>query len=149
MTLIRRDIPIVPFYDPLVHTAKAYPMRARVVGADNETIHADAWGRIKVQFLFSRAQDNSHSGGAGSSGSDSDSAWVDVLTPWAGDGEASYGARFLPRVGDRISITDQEDSVQYALDVVGVWFDDNYGDDHIEVVVQCDVAGQTSVATDH
>lgn len=104
MTLIRRDIPIVPFYDPLIHTAKAAPMRARVVGQSGETIHTDSWGRIKVRFLFSRPQDNTHSGGAGSSGTDSDSAWVDVLTPWAGDGESSYGARFLPRAGELVAI---------------------------------------------
>lgn len=104
MTLIRRDIPIVPFYDPLIHVAKAAPMRARVVGTQGEQIHVDAWGRIKVQFLFSRPQDNTHSGGAGSSGTDSDSAWVDVLTPWAGGDEASYGMRFLPRAGELVAI---------------------------------------------
>ncbi len=104
MTLVQRDVAIMPFYDPQLHTVKAPPMRARVVGAEGETIHVDAWGRIKVQFLFSRGQDNSHSGGAGSSGTDSDSAWVDVLTPWAGDGESSYGARFLPRAGEMVII---------------------------------------------
>ncbi len=104
MTLIRRDIPIVPFYDPLIHVAKAAPMRARVVGTQGEQIHVDAWGRIKVQFLFSRPQDNTHSGGAGSSGTDSDSAWLDVLTPWAGGDEASYGMRFLPRAGELVAI---------------------------------------------
>ncbi len=30
-----------------------------------------------------------------------DSAWVDVLTPWAGEG---YGARFLPRIGEIVVI---------------------------------------------
>lgn len=104
MTLVDRDVAIVPFYDPQLHVAKAHPMRARVVSANGDTIHVDAWGRIKVQFLFSRAEDNAHSGGAGSSESDSDSAWVDVLTPWAGDGEASYGARFLPRVGEMVVV---------------------------------------------
>ncbi len=104
MTLIRRDIPVVPFYDPLLHTAKAAPMRARVVGAHGEQVHVDAWGRIKIQFLFSRPQDNIHSGGAGSSGTDSDSAWVDVLTPWAGDGASSYGTRFLPRAGELVAV---------------------------------------------
>ena len=104
MTLISRDVAIVPFYDPQLHVAKAHPMRARVVSANGDTIHVDAWGRIKVQFLFSRAEDNAHSGGAGSNGSDSDSAWVDVLTPWAGDGESSYGTRFLPRVGEMVVV---------------------------------------------
>ena len=80
------------------------PIRARVVGRQGEQVHLDAWGRIKIQFLFSRPQDNTHSGGAGSSGTDSDSAWVDVLTPWAGDGASSYGARFLPRAGELVAI---------------------------------------------
>ncbi len=106
MTLIRRDVPIVPFYDPLLHVAKAHPMRARVVTAENETMHVDAWGRIKVRFLFTRPDDHQHSGGAGSSDTDSDSAWVDVLTPWAGDGSngSNYGVRFLPRAGELVVI---------------------------------------------
>lgn len=79
MTLVDRDVAIVPFYDPQLHCPKATPMRARVVSANGDTIHVDAWGRIKVQFLFSRAEDNVHSGGAGSSETISDSAWVDVL----------------------------------------------------------------------
>ncbi|WP_374974294.1 DUF2345 domain-containing protein, partial [Acinetobacter venetianus] len=32
---------------------------------------------------------------------DTDSAWVDVLTPWAGEG---YGARFLPRIDEIVVI---------------------------------------------
>lgn len=104
LTLVQRDVAIVPFYDPQRHTAKAQPMRARVVGADGETVHVDAWGRVKVQFLFSRPEDNTHSGGAGSSSTDSDSAWIDVLTPWAGADEASYGTRFLPRVGEMVVV---------------------------------------------
>ncbi|MDH2597512.1 DUF2345 domain-containing protein, partial [Acinetobacter baumannii] len=53
------------------------------------------------RFLFTRADDHSHDGGAGSNDNDTDSAWVDVLTPWAG---AGYGARFLPRVGEIVVI---------------------------------------------
>ncbi|MDA3440876.1 DUF2345 domain-containing protein, partial [Acinetobacter bereziniae] len=45
--------------------------------------------------------DHSHDGGAGSNDNDTDSAWVDVLTPWAGEG---YGARFLPRIGEIVVI---------------------------------------------
>jgi type VI secretion system secreted protein VgrG len=58
-------------------------------------------GRIKVRFLFTRSEDNTHDGGAGSNDNDTDSAWVDVLTPWAGEG---YGARFLPRIGEIVVI---------------------------------------------
>ncbi len=105
LTLIQRDVPIVPFYDPLLHAAKASPMRARVVGSNSENIHVDAWGRIKVRFLFTRADDHAHSGGAGSSDTDTDSAWVHVLTPWAGDNnDSNYGVRFLPRVGELVVI---------------------------------------------
>ncbi|MBU3097579.1 DUF2345 domain-containing protein, partial [Acinetobacter baumannii] len=71
------------------------------VGLEGESIHVDQWGRIKVRFLFTRADDHSHDGGAGSNDNDTDSAWVDVLTPWAG---AGYGARFLPRVGEIVVI---------------------------------------------
>lgn len=99
--IVRRNIAIVPEYDPMFHRPAAYPQRAKVVGPEGESIHVDAWGRIKVRFTFTRADDHGHDGGAGSNDNDSDSAWVDVLTPWAGDG---YGARFHPRVGEIVVI---------------------------------------------
>ncbi|NUF45310.1 DUF2345 domain-containing protein [Acinetobacter pittii] len=101
LILSRRNIKAVPEYNPLEHRPAAYPQRARVVGLEGESIHVDQWGRIKVRFLFTRADDHSHDGGAGSNDNDTDSAWVDVLTPWAG---AGYGARFLPRVGEIVVI---------------------------------------------
>jgi len=101
LTLIRRNITIVPEYNPLQHRPIASPQRAIVVGPSGEEIHVDEWGRIKVRFLFTRNEDNTHDGGAGSNDNDTDSAWVDVLTPWAGEG---YGARFLPRIGEVVVI---------------------------------------------
>ncbi|MND61997.1 Phage-related baseplate assembly protein [compost metagenome] len=101
LNVVRRNIKVVPEYRPLEHRPAAYPQRARVVGLEGESIHVDQWGRIKVRFLFTRADDHSHDGGAGSNDNDTDSAWVDVLTPWAG---AGYGARFLPRVGEIVVI---------------------------------------------
>ncbi|MCH2072649.1 type VI secretion system Vgr family protein [Acinetobacter pittii] len=101
LNVVRRNIQAVPEYNPLEHRPAAYPQRARVVGLEGESIHVDQWGRIKVRFLFTRADDHSHDGGAGSNDNDTDSAWVDVLTPWAG---AGYGARFLPRVGEIVVI---------------------------------------------
>ncbi len=101
LTLIRRQIKIIPEYDPLQHRPIAYPQRAKVVGPEGETIYVDEWGRIKVRFLFTRSDDHGHDGGAGSNDNDTDSAWVDVLTPWAGEG---YGARFLPRIGEVVVI---------------------------------------------
>jgi len=101
LNVVRRNIKAVPEYNPLEHRPAVYPQRAKVVGLEGESIHVDQWGRIKVRFLFTRADDHSHDGGAGSNDNDTDSAWVDVLTPWAG---AGYGARFLPRVGEIVVI---------------------------------------------
>ena len=101
LVLQRRNIATVPEYNPLTQRPTAHPMRAKVVGLSGEEIHVDEWGRIKVRFLFTRNEDNTHDGGAGSNDNDSDSAWVDVLTPWAGEG---YGARFLPRVNEIVVI---------------------------------------------
>ncbi|MEG8239598.1 MULTISPECIES: type VI secretion system Vgr family protein [Acinetobacter] len=101
LNVVRRNVKAVPEYNPLEHRPVAYPQRAKVVGLEGESIHVDQWGRIKVRFLFTRADDHSHDGGAGSNDNDTDSAWVDVLTPWAG---AGYGARFLPRVGEIVVI---------------------------------------------
>ena len=101
LVLQRRNITVVPEYNPLTQRPAVHPMRARVVGPSGEEIHVDEWGRIKVRFLFTRNEDHSHDGGAGSNDNDTDSAWVDVLTPWAGEG---YGARFLPRIGEIVVI---------------------------------------------
>ena len=101
LILQRRNISLVPEYDPLQHRPATHPQRAKVVGPSGEEIHVDEWGRIKVRFLFTRVDDHSHDGGAGANDNDTDSAWVDVLTPWAGEG---YGARFLPRIGEIVVI---------------------------------------------
>ena len=98
--VVRRNIDLVPEYDPLKNRPVAHVQRAKVT-TDGEEIHVDEWGRIKVRFLFTRSDDHSHDGGAGSNDNDTDSAWVDVLTPWAGEG---YGARFLPRKDEIVVI---------------------------------------------
>lgn len=100
LTVVRRSIEIVPEYDPLKHRPVAHVQRA-IVSTNGEEIYVDAWGRIKVRFLFTRTTDHRHDGGAGSNDNDTDSAWVDVLTPWAGEG---YGARFLPRKDEIVVI---------------------------------------------
>lgn len=101
LTLQRRNIAVLPEYDPLKHRPTTHTQRARVVGPQGEEIYVDAWGRIKVRFLFSRPEDHQHDAGAGANDNDTDSAWVDVLTPWAGE---TYGARFLPRIGEIVVI---------------------------------------------
>ena len=99
--VVRREVKIVPEYQAWIHRPIAYPLRAKVVGPEGEEIYVDAWGRIKVRFMFTRSDDHAHDGGAGANDNDTDSAWVDVLTPWAGEG---YGARFHPRVGEIVVI---------------------------------------------
>ncbi|WP_338560434.1 type VI secretion system Vgr family protein [Acinetobacter sp. KS-LM10] len=99
--IIRRKVAVVPEYDPLKHRPNAYPQRAKVVGPEGETIYVDQWGRIKVRFVFTRTDDHGHDGGAGANDNDTDSAWVDVLTSWAGEG---YGSRFHPRIGEIVVI---------------------------------------------
>jgi len=101
LVLQRRNIPLVPEYQPLLHRPPACPQRAKVVGPESEDIYVDEWGRIKIRFLFTRPDDHTYDNGAGTNDSDTDSAWVDVLTPWAGEG---YGVRFLPRIGEIVVI---------------------------------------------
>ncbi len=101
LILQRRNIAIVPEFNPLSHRPATHPQRAKVVGPAGEEIYVDEWGRIKVRFLFTRNDDHGHDGGAGTNNNDTDSAWVDVLTPWAGEG---YGARFLPRIGEIVVV---------------------------------------------
>ncbi|GAA5565532.1 hypothetical protein Asch03_03072 [Acinetobacter schindleri] len=101
LILQRRHIPTTPAYNPQTHSPATHPQRAKVVGPEGEEIYVDEWGRIKVRFLFTRNDDHSHDGGAGTNNNDTDSAWIDVLTPWAGEG---YGARFLPRIGEIVVI---------------------------------------------
>ncbi|OCZ52661.1 type VI secretion system Vgr family protein [Acinetobacter seifertii] len=101
LILQRRHIPTTPAYNPQTHSPAIHPQRAKVVGPEGEEIYVDEWGRIKVRFLFTRSDDHSHDGGAGTNNNDTDSAWIDVLTPWAGEG---YGARFLPRIGEIVVI---------------------------------------------
>ncbi|MDV7569965.1 type VI secretion system Vgr family protein [Acinetobacter baumannii] len=101
LILQRRHIPTTPAYNPQTHSPVAHPQRAKVVGPEGEEVYVDEWGRIKVRFLFTRSDDHSHDGGAGTNNNDTDSAWIDVLTPWAGEG---YGARFLPRIGEIVVI---------------------------------------------
>ncbi|MDI7717724.1 type VI secretion system Vgr family protein [Acinetobacter baumannii] len=101
LILQRRHIPTTPAYNPQIHSPVTHPQRAKVVGSEGEEIYVDEWGRIKVRFLFTRSDDHSHDGGAGTNNNGTDSAWIDVLTPWAGEG---YGARFLPRIGEIVVI---------------------------------------------
>jgi type VI secretion system secreted protein VgrG len=100
-TCVRRGIPIVPPYDPRVDLPRTEPLTAIVVGPENDEIHCDEFGRIKVRFLGCRPEDHEHAHGAGASDSDRDSAWLRPATAWAGN---NFGAIFLPRAGDEVVV---------------------------------------------
>ncbi|KQV49877.1 type VI secretion system Vgr family protein [Massilia sp. Root335] len=96
---VRRGVPIVPAYDPRADLPRTALQYVTVVGPVNEEIHCDHLGRVKVRFPGCREDDHAHAQGAGASGSDRDSAWVQVANPWAGD---QYGTISLPRVGHQV-----------------------------------------------
>jgi type VI secretion system secreted protein VgrG len=98
---VRRDIPIVPAFDPRVDLPRPQLQSAIVVGPPSEEVHCDALGRVKVRFPGTRTEDHDHAQGAGASDSDRDSAWVRVASTWASN---QWGTITLPRVGDEVIV---------------------------------------------
>jgi type VI secretion system secreted protein VgrG len=65
---------------------------AIVVGPNGQEIHADEYGRVKVQFHWDReGRSDDHS-----------SCWLRVAQAWAGSG---WGSQFIPRVGMEVVVT--------------------------------------------
>jgi type VI secretion system secreted protein VgrG len=81
-----------PFRLPPVRRPRVLgPQTAWVVGADNEEISTDKYGRIQVHFHWDRRHDfDKHS-----------SCWVRVAQPWAGN---RWGAFSIPRVGSEVVV---------------------------------------------
>lgn len=98
-TCVRRGVHIVPAYDPRIDLPRTEAQTVIVVGAANEEIHCDEFGRIKVRFPACRVKDHEHAQGAGASDSDRDSAYLRPASSWAGE---RYGAISLPRAGDEL-----------------------------------------------
>lgn len=98
---VRRDIPIVPAFDPRTDLPRPQLQSAIVVGPPGEEIHCDELGRVKVRFPAAREEDHVHAYGAGASNSDRDSAWVRVASTWASN---RCGTITLPRVGDEVIV---------------------------------------------
>jgi type VI secretion system secreted protein VgrG len=94
-TCVRRGIPILP---DEIDPPRPGLLSARVVGPENEEVHVDDLHRIKVRFLFTRAEEHPESG-AGDT--DADSAWVRLSQMWCSQG---FGSSFIPRVGDEVLI---------------------------------------------
>lgn len=100
-TCVRRGIALVPAFNPRVHLPQVYPMSAIVVCPPGEEVHCDALGRVKIRFLGLQPEDHAHADGAGTSDTDADSAWVRVMSHWAG---AQWGMQTLPRAGSEVII---------------------------------------------
>ena len=98
---VRRDTPIVPAWEPQRDLPKVHPVTAIVVGPQDEEVHTDELGRVKLQFQGYRSEDHEHAQGAGTSGSERDSAWVRYITALAG---GRFGADFIPRVGMEVYV---------------------------------------------
>lgn len=62
-TCVRRGIPIVPAYDPRIDLPRTEVQSVIVTGPENEEIHCDEQGRVKVRFLACREKDHTHGSG--------------------------------------------------------------------------------------
>lgn len=82
-TCVRRGIPIVP---PPPAVPRPGLMSAIVVGPPGEKVWCDELGRVKVRLPGAR--------------SDAESAWVRVMSSWAGDA----GTRTLPQIGTEVML---------------------------------------------
>ena len=100
-TAVQRDVPIRPSFDPAQHLPRVYPLTALVVGPPGEEVHTDSMGRIKVQIQGLDSADHAHANGAGTTGTDVDSAWVRVSGSLSG---GRYGNSPLPRVGTEVVV---------------------------------------------
>ena len=93
---VPRGTPLTPAYDASLHLPRVFPIVAIVVTHGEEEVFCDASGRVKVQLQGLDAADHAHAKGVGTSGTQSDSAWVRVATGLAGD---EFGEHWMPRAG--------------------------------------------------
>ena len=93
---VPRSMPLTPAYDPHVDLPRVHPIIGLVVTPDGEEVFCNEYGQIKVQLQGLNAKDHAHANGAGTSGTQNDSAWVRVMTGLAGD---NFGENWLPRKG--------------------------------------------------
>ncbi|MEH6386661.1 type VI secretion system Vgr family protein [Pseudomonas profundi] len=83
-----------PYRPPLVHAKPRIrgSQSAVVTGPEDEEIHCDQYGRIKVQFHWDRL----------GQANDKTSCWLRVASSWAGD---RYGSVAIPRVGMEVLVS--------------------------------------------
>ncbi len=83
----------VPFRSPLEHRRPVMQMQsATVVGPQDQPIHTDEFGRVKVQFHWDRIGQRD----------ERSSCWMRVSHPWAGQG---FGMIHVPRVSDEVVVS--------------------------------------------
>ncbi|HYK51203.1 MAG TPA: type VI secretion system Vgr family protein, partial [Terriglobales bacterium] len=72
-TVVRRGVRLVPEYDPRADLPPTQIESAIVVGPQQEEVHCDRLGRVKVRFPATRAADHKRAAGAGASDTGADS----------------------------------------------------------------------------
>ncbi len=88
--VLRRRIPFRPLRETPWPRMPG-PQTATVVGPPGEELHADAYGRVKVQFHWDRKLDRRENA----------SCWIRSASPWAG---ADMGGVSPPRVGQEVVV---------------------------------------------
>jgi len=104
----------IPFRPQRVTPAPrmAGPQTATVVGPPGEEIHADRYGRVKVQFHWDRL----------GRFDDASSCWVRVASPWAGAGMGGVSA---PRIGQEVVVDFLDGNPDRPLITGRVYNEDN------------------------
>ncbi len=87
-------IPADVHFRPALKHSKPYmrgPQSAMVVGPGGEEVYIDAFGRIKVQFIWDREGGNN----------ENSSCYLRVAQAWAGN---QWGSSFIPRIGHEVIV---------------------------------------------
>ncbi|KQX98208.1 hypothetical protein ASD28_13895 [Massilia sp. Root133] len=101
---VRRSVPIVPSFDPRTDLRDPGLQVAIVVGDENDVVHCDEYGRVKIRFPAAYPRDGQHDLGTNPSDAGAVSAWVRVATTWAGSSDSQCGTLTLPRVGTEVLV---------------------------------------------
>lgn len=99
---VRRDISIVPMFDPKTDLPHAHTMIAMVVAPQGEEVFTDEFSRIQIRIPNTQIEHHQHAAGGGANDSEGDSAWVPLSSSWSGQ---EFGAVNLPRAGDSVIIS--------------------------------------------
>jgi type VI secretion system secreted protein VgrG len=89
---------------------------AKVIAADataqDGAIHTDEYGRVLVEFPWTR------NAGGSTTGAVQRSCWIRVAQPWAGN---AWGMQFIPRVGSEVVVSFQDGDPDRPLIVGSVY----------------------------